>query len=79
MQQAADDAWIEAKPAILGDGFATEGKEKLAILVLLPGQSGIHEVEVPASLGMGILDGMPDDHGVGVKGGMALALGCGIP
>lgn len=54
-------------------GLAPEAADKFAVGILFPRQAYVHEVDMPVAMPVGVVDGVPYSHRVGMQIDVALS------
>lgn len=59
-----DDGGVKSEPPVFRDGFASIAEDEFPVPASFPWKSYVHEIEMGAMMGIGILDGLPNGDDV---------------
>ena len=71
--KAVEPCPAETEPPAGAGLLASEVQDKVAVSASLDGETGIGKLEMLVALFVGVLDGCPDGHQVGMKPGIGLS------
>ena len=78
-EQPVEPRYGDAEPTVFGDRLAAKAEDKVAERIALEREAHVEKTDVGISILVGVANGLPYSHRVGVQGGVALAFRGQIP